>query len=90
MKVSPIDQVILEPRLTVFKNALLRGLTHAVVPTINLGTHPAFHQFTEYIGIVRDMACLHFEGESKQLLLASELTYESGCCRRPSLPPVGF
>jgi hypothetical protein len=49
----------------VSKNALLRSLNviHAVAPIINVGARPAFHQFMQYVGMVCDMACLHFEGE---------------------------
>lgn len=52
--------------LTAHKNALLRSLNviHAVAPTINVGTHPAFHHFMDYVGMMCDIACLHFEGEA--------------------------
>jgi len=53
---------------------LIRALNiiYEVAPKVATGSHPAFQDFLEYVGVVCDMISLHIRGESRQLILEKD------------------
>jgi len=58
----------------ILQNALIRALNiiYEVAPKVATGSHPAFQDFLEYVGVVCDMISLHIRGESRQLILEKD------------------